>query len=195
MGLLFHIWIPVPDLTWFRQNYYSWALSKPKNGILYIQYMSAIFDFKALHQFETHVNGFLEPESPNFHPNHAFLTSIKAEIITFLPQKVVILFFLLLRTSYRYFNVARLSQFIVRPQRHFILKMVLLTVILLTDPTITLMWYLSKYKKESSITPVWWGLYMYVFVFEATCRDGVHDKYSFNLLTCLDTEECPQSCR
>ena len=49
--------------------------------------MSAILDFEALHQFETHMNGFLEPESANFDPNHAFLSSIEAEIITFLPKK------------------------------------------------------------------------------------------------------------
>ena len=47
-----------------------------------------------LHQFETHINGFLGPESPNFDPNHAFLSSIEAEIITFLPKKVAILAFL-----------------------------------------------------------------------------------------------------
>ena len=40
--------------------------------------MSAILDFEALHQFETHINGFLEPESPNLDPNHAFLSSIEA---------------------------------------------------------------------------------------------------------------------
>ena len=57
--------------------------------------MSAILDFEALHQFETHINGFLEPESPNFDLNHAFLSSIEADIITlsFLPKKAVILFF------------------------------------------------------------------------------------------------------
>ena len=33
------------------------------------------------------MNGFLEPESPNFDPNHAFLSSIEAEIIAFLPKK------------------------------------------------------------------------------------------------------------
>ena len=49
--------------------------------------MSAILDFKALHQFETHINGFLEPESSNSEPYHAFLNSIEAEIITFLPKK------------------------------------------------------------------------------------------------------------
>ena len=49
-----------------------------------------------MHQFETHINGFLEPESPNFDPNHAFLSSLEAEIITFLPKKVAILVFWLL---------------------------------------------------------------------------------------------------
>ena len=28
--------------------------------------MLAILDFEAMHQFETHINGFLEPESSNF---------------------------------------------------------------------------------------------------------------------------------
>ena len=32
--------------------------------------MSAILDFQALHQFETHINEFLDPESP-FDPNYA----------------------------------------------------------------------------------------------------------------------------
>ena len=38
------------------------------------------------------MNGFLETESPNFDPNHAFLSSIEAEIITFLPKKTANLF-------------------------------------------------------------------------------------------------------
>ena len=58
-----------------------------------------------MHQLETHINGFLEPASPNFELNHAFLGSIEAEIITFLPKKVATVFWLL-RPSYRYFNVA-----------------------------------------------------------------------------------------
>ena len=44
--------------------------------MIIIQYMSAILDIYALHQFETYINGFLEPESPDFDPNHAFLISI-----------------------------------------------------------------------------------------------------------------------
>ena len=59
-----------------------------------IQCMSAILGFEALHQFETHINGFLEPESPNFDPKHAFVSSIAGEIITFLPKNAAILFFL-----------------------------------------------------------------------------------------------------
>ena len=47
-----------------------------------------------MHQFETHVHGFLKPESPKLYPNHAFLSSIEAEIFTFLPKKVAILVFL-----------------------------------------------------------------------------------------------------
>ena len=93
------------------------------------QYMSAILDFEALHQFETHINGFLEPESPNFDPNHAFLSSIGAEIITFLPKKAAILVFGLLWPSYRYFNVAPLPELIVRPQRPLKPKMVLLSAL------------------------------------------------------------------
>ena len=38
------------------------------------------------------MNGFLESESPNVDPNHAFLSSLEAEIITFLPKKAAILF-------------------------------------------------------------------------------------------------------
>ena len=60
--------------------------------------MSASSDCKALHQFETYIllfieNRFIEPESPNFDPNHAVLSSIEAEIITFLPKKAAIFFF------------------------------------------------------------------------------------------------------
>ena len=58
-----------------------------------MQYMSAILDFEAMHQFETHINGLLEPESPNFDTNHAFLSSIEAEIITFLPKRRPFCFF------------------------------------------------------------------------------------------------------
>ena len=75
------------------------------------------------------MNGFLEPESPNFDPNHAFLSSLEAETITFLPKKAAILFFWLLRPSYKYFNVAPLPELIVRPQRPLIPKMVLLSAL------------------------------------------------------------------
>ena len=75
------------------------------------------------------MNGFLEPESANFDPNHAFLSSIEAEIITFLPKKAAIFFFCLLWPSYQYFNVAPLPELIVRPQRPLIPKMVLLSAL------------------------------------------------------------------
>ena len=69
------------------------------------------------------------PESPNFDPNHAFLSSIEAEIITFSAKKVAILVFRLLQLSYKCFNVAPLSELIVRPQRPLIPKMVLLSAL------------------------------------------------------------------
>ena len=78
--------------------------------------MSDILDFEALHQFETHINGFLGSESPNFDLNHAFLGSIEADIITFLPKKEAILVFCLLWPSYKYFNMAPLPELIVRPR-------------------------------------------------------------------------------
>ena len=55
-------------------------------GFKLIVYVSHL-GFLTLHQFETHINGFLEPESPNFDPNHGFLSSIDTEIITFLPKE------------------------------------------------------------------------------------------------------------
>ena len=91
-----------------------------------------------MHQFETHVNGFLEPESPNHDPNNAFLSSLEAEIITFLLKKAAIFFFLLLRPSYKYFNVAPLTELIVRPHRPLLPNGAFIhsvTVILLTDST------------------------------------------------------------
>ena len=95
----------------------------------YTVYVSHLGFFLSLHQFETHIIRILEPESPNFDPNYAFLSSIEAEIITVLPKKVAILFFSLLCPSYRYFNVAPLPELIVRPQRPLIPKMVLLSAL------------------------------------------------------------------
>ena len=68
-------------------------------------------------------------ESPNFDPNHAFLSIIEAEIVTFLSKKVAILFLGLLRPSYKCFKVAPLPELIVRPQRPLIPKMVLLSTL------------------------------------------------------------------
>ena len=43
--------------------------------------------------FETYMNGFLDLEYPNSDLRHAFLSSVEAEIITFLPKKVTIFAF------------------------------------------------------------------------------------------------------
>ena len=92
--------------------------------------MSAILDSYALRQFESYIYGFLEPESPNSNPNHAFLSSIEAKIITFLPKKATIFnFFLHLQPSYKYFNMAPLPELIVRPQRPLIPQIVLLSAL------------------------------------------------------------------
>ena len=92
--------------------------------------MSAILDFSALYQFETHKIGFLDLEFPNFDPNHAFLSSREAEIITFLMEKAAVFICKLLRPSYIYFNLTPLPELKVRPQRHLIPKMVLLSILL-----------------------------------------------------------------
>ena len=67
--------------------------------------MSAILDFQALHQTKIYINGFLDPESPKFDPSYASISSIEAEIITFMQKKAAILNFCLLRLSYKYFTV------------------------------------------------------------------------------------------
>ena len=84
--------------------------------------MSAILDLEALHKFEDYINGLIRPKSTNFDTNHAFLSSIEAEIITFLSKKAAILLFLLLWPSYKYFNMASLPELIGKPQRPLILK-------------------------------------------------------------------------
>ena len=58
--------------------------------------MSAILDFYYVVYrpiFETYMNGFLDLEYPNSDLRHAFLSSVEAEIITFLPKKVTIFAF------------------------------------------------------------------------------------------------------
>ena len=45
-----------------------------------IQYMLAILDIQAMNHFESYTNGLLEPESPNFDPNHMFLSIIEDEM-------------------------------------------------------------------------------------------------------------------
>ena len=103
-------------------------MAAQKNGVLY-SICQPSWICLALHQFETHINGFLEPESPNFDPNHAFLSSIEAEIINFLPKKAAILGFWLLRPSNKCFYMAPLPELMVRPQRPLIPKMVLLSAL------------------------------------------------------------------
>ena len=44
----------------------------------------------------TYINDFLDPESPYFDPNHTFLSSIGAEIYTFMTERATILVFSLL---------------------------------------------------------------------------------------------------
>ena len=69
-----------------------------------------------MYNFETNLNRFLESESPNSDLNHAFLSSIEAEIISLLPKKLaIILFCWPLRPSYKHFNVTPLPELIVRP--------------------------------------------------------------------------------
>ena len=75
------------------------------------------------------MNGFLEPESPNFDPNHAFLSGLEAEIITFLLKKRRPFFVFVLQPSYKYFGMAPLPELIVRPQKPLIPKMVLLSAL------------------------------------------------------------------
>ena len=55
--------------------------------------MSAILDFYDLDQFQNCMNGFPDLKSLNFDPEHDFLSSIEAEIISFLPKKAAILSF------------------------------------------------------------------------------------------------------
>ena len=80
-------------LTNGNKNRIPWRqLSKINSLLTILQYISAIFGFEALHQFVTYTNGFQEPESQNFDPNHALLGSIEAEIIIFLPNKAPIFY-------------------------------------------------------------------------------------------------------
>ena len=75
-----------------------------------------------MQQFRTYRNGFLDPESPNFDPNHAFLSSIEAEIITILQKQAAIWTYCLLCPFYENFDVAPLPEFKVRPHRLLIPK-------------------------------------------------------------------------
>ena len=59
--------------------------------------MPAILACYDVCKFETCLNGFLDLGYPNFDPKHGFLGSIKAEIISFLPNKLAIFIFSILR--------------------------------------------------------------------------------------------------
>ena len=49
----------------------------------WLTYMSKKRRFLDMYQLETHINGFLDIEYPNFDPKHGFLSSVGAEIISF----------------------------------------------------------------------------------------------------------------
>ena len=49
--------------------------------------MSAILDFYDMYQFETYINGFLDPNYPNFDPKHGFLSSVETEVISFFQRR------------------------------------------------------------------------------------------------------------
>ena len=62
--------------------------------------MSAIFDFYDMYKLETHMNGFLDFEYLNSDPKHGSLSSIEAEIISFLSNEAAIFIFGILRPSF-----------------------------------------------------------------------------------------------
>ena len=78
-----------------------------------------------MHQCKTYINGLFDAESPNFEPNHEFLSSIEAEPITFLEKKAAILVICLLLPYYKYFNVAPYQELKVGSRWPLIPKMVL----------------------------------------------------------------------
>ena len=49
--------------------------------------MSAILDLYDMFRFETYINGFLDPNYPNFDPKHGYLSSVEAEIISFFQRR------------------------------------------------------------------------------------------------------------
>ena len=49
--------------------------------------MSTILDFYDMYQFETYINGFLDPNYPNFDPKYGYLSSVEAEIISFFERR------------------------------------------------------------------------------------------------------------
>ena len=79
--------------------------------------MSAILDFYDLCHFETCINGFLYLKFPTFDRKHGFLSSIEAEIISFLQKKAAIVIFDILGPSYDFFEVAPHPKLINRTLR------------------------------------------------------------------------------
>ena len=55
--------------------------------------------FYDLDQFKNYMNGFPGLKSPNFDPKHDFLSSIEAEIISFLLKKAAIFIFVIFGQS------------------------------------------------------------------------------------------------
>ena len=49
--------------------------------------MSAILDFYDMYQFESYINGFLDPNFPNFDLKNGCLSSVEAEIISFFQRR------------------------------------------------------------------------------------------------------------
>ena len=64
--------------------------------------MSASLDFYDVYQFHTYMKGFHDLKSPNFVPEHDFLSSIEAEIISFLSKKAAIFIFVISGPSYNF---------------------------------------------------------------------------------------------
>ena len=62
--------------------------------------MSAILDLYDVYKFETYINGFLDPEYPNFDPKHGFLSSVETEIMSFCQRRQPFAFFGILRPSF-----------------------------------------------------------------------------------------------
>ena len=72
--------------------------------------MPVILNFEAVHQLETFISEFYDPEFLNLDPHIAILSSIEAEIFAFLFKKGEYLVVCLLHPSYEYFYVPPLQE-------------------------------------------------------------------------------------